>query len=123
MVAGSVARRGGTTRQSGTTRRSRAGEIGAGHRRIARTLLEALGLTSFGACVKNRRRTVLDIVQGDCCGELDIAVFGGSVSGRCVTGFTAQIQHALVIVRWAAAGVRLEHGNGSPPPPFATDHP
>lgn len=117
MVAGSVARRGGTTR------RSRAGEIGAGHRRIARTLLEALGLTSFGACVKNRRRTVLDIVQGDCCGELDIAVFGSSVSGRCVTGFTAQIQHALVIVRWAAAGVRPEHGNGSPPPPFATDHP
>ena len=67
--------------------------------------------------------TVALDVQGDCCGELDIAVFGSSVSGRCVTGFTAQIQHALVIVRWAAAGVRPEHGNGSPPPPFATDHP
>ena len=31
-------------------------------------------------------------------------------SGRCATGFAAQIQHALVIVRRAAAGVRLEHG-------------
>lgn len=70
MVSGSVARRGGTTRQSGTTRRSRAGEIGAGHRRIARPLLEALGLTPFGACVKNRCRTILTSSKATVVGNL-----------------------------------------------------
>ena len=89
------------------------------------------GLTA-GLYLARARYRVLILEKDDFGGQITITneVVNypgvGRTTGRALTQTMrqqAQDFGAEFLSARAAAGVRLEHGNGGPPPPFATDRP